>query len=70
MKTFRLLYGLAVSTCLFLSCTSSDNSLLPEVGTSPTTRAAGSSEVILQWNNEKQTIDGFGVAQADRKSVV
>lgn len=64
MRTFRLLCGLAVSTCLFLSCTDSDNSILPEVNSSPTTRAAGASEVILQWNNEKQTIDGFGVAQA------
>ncbi len=64
MKTFKLLCGIAVSTCLFWSCNDSSNSLLPEPSPEVTTRAAGSSEVLLQWNTEKQTIDGFGVAQA------
>lgn len=64
MKTFKLICSIAVSTSLLLSCTDADNSILSMPKNDVTTRAAGASEILLQWNNEKQAIDGFGVAQA------
>lgn len=64
MRTIKLLGSIAFSTCLLLSCSDSSNNLLPELDSPATTRAVGASEVVLQWNSEKQTIDGFGVAQA------
>lgn len=50
------------AACLF-SCTDSGE-ILPTEQSSPLTRSVSNSDVVLQWGNEEQTIDGFGVAQA------
>lgn len=60
MKFFSIL--VASVACLF-ACT--DSNELPQAEPNPAiTRSASNADVVLQWDNEEQNIDGFGIAQA------
>ena len=63
MKQIVSLLALAAVTVCFWSCT--DTVEVPSAKQSPVTpRSVSDADVVLRWNNEEQTIDGFGVAQA------
>lgn len=63
MKNLKLFSAIMVSAACLFSCTDSGE-ILPTKQSSPLTRSVSNSDVVLQWNNEEQTIDGFGIAQA------
>lgn len=63
MKKFSYLFAVAASAACLLSCTDMNETLSVEQS-SVTPRNASGADVVLQWNMEEQTIDGFGVAQA------
>ena len=63
MKKFGFLFAVMASMSSLLSCTDS-NEVIPMGQGTVLSRSASGADVVLQWNTEEQTIDGFGVAQA------
>lgn len=63
MRKFTFLSAMVASVACMLSCTDNSEVVSMKQGTA-LSRSVSSSDVVLQWNNEEQTIDGFGVAQA------
>lgn len=62
MKKHLLFLALtALVVCLACCTNPSDDSFL---STNAYSRSAAVPDVTVQWNNEEQTIDGFGIAQA------
>lgn len=63
MKKIISMLAVAASTACLLSCTDTTE-LSPAEQGAVNPRSASGADVVLQWNTEEQTIDGFGVAQA------
>lgn len=63
MKALKTLLGIAISVAYLSACSDGGEIVLQNQG-SALSRSVGNSDVVLQWNNEEQKIDGFGVAQA------
>lgn len=63
MKKIISMLAVAASTACLLSCTDATE-LSPVEQSAVNSRSASGADVVLQWNTEEQTIDGFGVAQA------
>lgn len=63
MKKIISMLAVAASTACLLSCTDTTE-LSPAEQGAVNPRSASGADVVLQWNAEEQTIDGFGVAQA------
>lgn len=63
MKKLTFFSAVVASVACMLSCTDNSELVSMEQG-SALSRSASGSDVVLQWTNEEQTIDGFGVAQA------
>lgn len=61
-KLFSMLVSTAIAACI-TGCTDTTE-VLTSQSKVPFSRSAAGADVTLQWNNEEQTIDGFGVAQA------
>ena len=65
MKKLLSFLTVVTSMACFLSCTdTTDDSPLAPASAGLHSRSVSDTDVVLQWNNEEQTIDGFGVAQA------
>lgn len=61
----KTLWGLSLCAGLLLGGCSADNEIrTPDSSGQLLTKAAAADQVLLQWNDGQQTIDGFGVAQA------
>lgn len=54
---------MAASAACLCACTDVTD-VLPAEQIPADARSTLGADVVLQWNNEEQTIDGFGVAQA------
>lgn len=63
MNKFSLRLGL-FACLVFSGCTDKSADVLPDGSNPVQTKAASGSQVTLQWTQEKQVIDGFGIAQA------
>lgn len=57
------LFAVAASAACLCACTDVTD-VLPAEQIPADARSTLGADVVLQWNNEEQTIDGFGVAQA------
>lgn len=65
MKKLLSFLTVVTSMACFLSCTdTTEVSPLTPASAGLHSRSVSDADVVLQWNNEEQTIDGFGVAQA------
>lgn len=61
----KTIAGLSLLAGLVLSaCSDTTENVLPHDAGKVVTKAASGNQVLLQWNDEKQLIDGFGIAQA------
>lgn len=63
MKKLSYLFAVAASAACLCACTDVTD-VLPAEQIPADARSTLGADVVLQWNNEEQTIDGFGVAQA------
>ena len=63
MKKLSYLFAVAASAACLCACTDVTDAL-PAEQIPADARSTLGADVVLQWNNEEQTIDGFGVAQA------
>lgn len=63
MKKLSYLFAVAASAACLCACTNVTD-VLPAEQIPADARSTLGADVVLQWNNEEQTIDGFGVAQA------
>lgn len=63
MKKMISMLAVTVSAACLLSCTDATE-LSPVEQGAVNSRSVSGADVVLQWNTEEQTIDGFGVAQA------
>ena len=62
MKKLSYLFTVLASAAGLMSCTDATSSLVEEQQIA--SRAGAKADVVLEWNNEQQVIDGFGVAEA------
>ena len=63
MKKLSYLFAVAASAACLCACTDVTDAL-PAEQIPADARSTLGADVVLQWNNEEQTINGFGVAQA------
>ena len=63
MKHFSHLYLLSVMAVGFFSCANEEVITVSHQGI-VNSRSMSNPDVVLKWNHEEQTIDGFGVAEA------
>ena len=63
MKKLSYIFAVAASAACLCACTDVTDAL-PAEQIPADARSTLGADVVLQWNNEEQTIDGFGVAQA------
>lgn len=62
MKT-RFFLGVVFTICLFFSCSDMEQVEVPEVRSLKAAATVTASGVTVQWMQEQQNIDGFGVCQ-------
>lgn len=60
MKKLSYLFAVAASAACLCACTDVTDAL-PAEQIPADARSTLGADVVLQWNNEEQTIDGFGV---------
>lgn len=62
MKKLSYLFAVAASAACLCACTDVTDAL-PAEQIPADARSTLGADVVLQWNNEEQTINGFGVAR-------